>query len=330
MDELKLATDDVELTVHPAHGGDLHAIVDRASGVDVLFKAHWEPSEIPALGGDRTEWQDDYRGGWQLLLPNGGDESERNGTMWGFHGEASTVPWAVTAASATSAEMTVTLQTAPLRVHRTLTLRGPTVRVSERVENMSDADAEVMYVHHPAFGAPLIDDGARLSTGARTVVTDPLGPGTVARADARAPWPTLPTPDGGIDLRDVPGKAQPRAVMAYLTEFDEPYFAISNRSIGLGVAVRWTEDPFEHAWLWQEIYSSPGQPWEAKACAMAVEPASTFPGHGLDFVNRQGDRGLIVPAGGVVEAALELTLFTPQADAEVVGVDWGGAVHFSP
>lgn len=144
MDELKLANNDIELIAHPAHGADVHAIVDVASGIDVLLKTPWEPSGVPALGGRRAEWQADYRGGWQVLLPNGGDECERDGTTWGFHGEASTVPWTVTASGPTSAEMTVTLQTAPLRVRRTLTLQGRTVRLDERVENTSNVDAEML------------------------------------------------------------------------------------------------------------------------------------------------------------------------------------------
>ncbi len=40
-------------------------------------------------------WIEAYPGGWQLLLPNGGDECTEQGVTWGFHGEAALVPWTV-------------------------------------------------------------------------------------------------------------------------------------------------------------------------------------------------------------------------------------------
>lgn len=330
MHVLSLSTDDIELLILPEHGGDLHSLIHRSTGIDVLFKPHWQPSGISALGGDRAEWLADYRGGWQVLLPNAGDECRRDGRIWGFHGEASTVPWTVEHSGPASAELTVRLDTAPLHVRRHVALSGSTVSVTEDVANVGSIDVEAMYVHHPAFGEPFIGSGARLDAGARTIVTDPVAPGTIALAAAHTTWPYLPTSDGQIDLSRIPGRDEPRALLAYLTDFTAPYYAISNPAIGLGVAVRWTDEPFRHAWLWQEFYSTPDPPWDGQACAMAVEPATTFPGHGLTYVNDHGGQGVVIPAGAAVTAALEMTLFTPPADGcAVAGVGQGGEIRFA-
>ena len=38
---VRLASDDLSVDVLPANGGDVYAIVDRATGVDLLWKAPW-------------------------------------------------------------------------------------------------------------------------------------------------------------------------------------------------------------------------------------------------------------------------------------------------
>lgn len=322
MSELTLLTDEITLVALPGHGGDLHSLTHTGTGVDVLFKPQWTPSGTPALGGARPEWLADYRGGWQVLLPNAGDECERDGHVWGFHGEASTVPWTVESIDASRAELSVRLNTAPLEVHRVLTLSGATVRLDETVSNLSDHDTEVMYVHHPAFGLPLISAGARLDAGAHTVLTDPEAPGSIAEPGTTSAWPQLPS---GTDLREVPG--EPRTLMAYLTDFTEPYYAVTNPALGLGVGVRWNAETFPHAWLWQELRHTPDVPWRRKATAMAVEPATTFPGYGLNYVNDHGSTGLVIRGRGHVNATVEMTIFVPPSGfTEVTGVDWGGQV----
>lgn len=327
--ELVLQNDDVSLVVLPGHGGDLHSLTHRASGVDVLYKPGWPPSGVTAIGGARADWLADYRGGWQVLLPNGGDRCERGGQAWGFHGEASTVPWAVDTADDTRAELTVQLTSAPLRVRRTLTLDGPTLRLAEVVENPGSDATDIMYVHHPAFGLPLLGPGARLDTGARTVVTDPVAAGDVATPEQRSRWPRLPAPEGDVDLRELPDASRPRALLAYLTDFSEPYCAITNPGLGLGVAVRWSPAPFPHAWLWQEVHGTPEPPWRGREHVVAVEPASTFPAAGLTAAEERGGHGIVLAGGSRIDAVIEMTLFAPPADfVEVTGVSWGGRVHF--
>lgn len=308
MNDLVLETNDVRLVILPDHGCDLHSMVHRSSDVDVLFKPHWSPSGRRALGGDRAEWIADYRGGWQVLVPNAGDACVRDGQTWGFHGEASTVPWTVERADPTGAVTSVELRTAPLRVERTISVDGPRVGLHEVVHNTSSSEAEVMYVHHPAFGAPLISPGTRVATGARSVLSDPQMPGSFVAPNATGAWPNLPTRDGEADLSVIPEHGDPRALMAYLTDFDDPFYTITNDDLGLAVTVRWTAEHLPHAWLWQEFRHTPHAPWARQGYAMAIEPASTIPGLGLNYVNEHGGRGLIIPAHDSVTTTIELTV----------------------
>jgi hypothetical protein len=86
-------------------------------------------------------------------LPNGGDECVEQGVTCGQDGEAALVPWEMTGTGGTWATLETRLFTVPLRIEREFTLAGPVLRLAETVTNESPADLEVMWSHHPAFGA---------------------------------------------------------------------------------------------------------------------------------------------------------------------------------
>ena len=80
-------------------GADIYALADRRTGVDVLFKSPWgtrSPGPWLRAASSMERWVEAYPGGWQVLLPNGGDECVEQGVTWGYHGEAALVPWTVT------------------------------------------------------------------------------------------------------------------------------------------------------------------------------------------------------------------------------------------
>ncbi len=207
---LTLKNEEVEVTVLPDKGADIYSLVHRASGVDVLFKSPWGvrtpgPWLRPSTSMER--WIEAYPGGWQLLLPNGGDECTEQGVTWGFHGEAALVPWTVLDQSGSTATLETSLFTAPLHVRRELSLDGPVLRVQETVTNGSEEEVEVMWSHHPAFGAPLLEAGSLLRAGCRAVQADDEGPGTLLGAGTRHRWPLATTPEGEtVDLGRVPAQ----------------------------------------------------------------------------------------------------------------------------
>ena len=177
---LTLRNDYVEVTVLAGKGADIYSIIDVRTGVDVMFKAPWglrAPGLWPHHGTSMETWIEAYPGGWQLLLPNGGDECVENGATWGYHGEAALRPWDVVERSNTAASLETRLFSVPLRVWRDVSLDGPVVRVREVVTNESADDLEVMWSHHPAFGAPLLGAGCILSAGCRSVLADDRAPG---------------------------------------------------------------------------------------------------------------------------------------------------------
>lgn len=297
---LVLRTDRIELVLLPEKGCDLYALTDVRTGIDVLFKAPWglPARDVPSAADSQAAWLERYPGGWQLLVPNGGAESG----SWGFHGEACLLPWAIESYDESGAKLSTRLFRAPLAISRAFRLHDATVTLDETVTNTSPDPVEFMWSHHPAFGAPFVEAGCRLTTGARELVADDEAPGTMLAPGSRHPWPAVVGED---DLSVLPGPDQRRSQLAYLTGFDEGRYTISNDRLGLGVEVTWPLDVFPNAWFWQEIHSTPGFPWWREAYVCAVEPASTIPGQGVEQARAKG--GSLVGLAGGESRSVRLT-----------------------
>ncbi len=327
---LTLQNAQIEVTVLPDKGADIYSMVHRASGVDVLFKSPWgvrAPSPWPRAASSMERWIEAYPGGWQLLLPNGGDECTERGVTWGFHGEAALLPWTVLDSTGSTVTLEATLFSAPLHVRREMALDGPALRVREVITNDSNEGVEVMWSHHPAFGAPLLEAGSVLSAGCETVEADDEGPGTLLKAGARYSWPIVTTSSGElVDLGRIPGPDEPRAVLAYLLDFNSGYFAITNPRLNLGVGLRWPLEVFDKAWLWQEVCSTCDWPWFGRAYVVAVEPAVAIPGHGLAGVRARGSSGLRIEGRASRQATVEAVVF--EGRGPVSGIAEGGVVTF--
>lgn len=270
-----LANEHLELTVDAGRGADVVSLVDRRTGVDVMFRTPWaERAEHVARHGSllwhessMAAWLESYAGGWQLLCPNAGGPTERAGVVRGFHGEAAVVPWALEEKTADSARLGVELHTVPLAIERTLALDGPVVVVEDLVRNLAPVAVDFDYQHHPAFGPPLLAPGCVIETGARSYVPD--------QGEAAA-WP--PGASGEPALDTLPPRDRRRAGLGWLTDFDEPWAALRNPELDLGVALRWDAETMPFAWLWQELNGTDDYPWYRRAYVMAIEPSSTQTG----------------------------------------------------
>lgn len=316
---LALETESVEVVLLPDKGCDVYSWTDRRSGIDVLFKTPWGlPDRTGRMwtDGSSAAWLAGYPGGWQVLCPNGGAETQApGGVRWGFHGEACLVSWVLDNVgddgTTAWAELSTRLFTAPIAMRRRLRLHGRTLTLEESVTNTSPDPIEVMWSHHPAFGAPFLDGGCRIACGARTVVADDEAPGTMLAPGGRSSWPLAATAGGDqVDLSRVPGPEDNRAHLAYLTDFGDGWCTITNPRLGLGVGLRWPLDVFSHAWFWQEAHSTPGHPWWRQAYVAAIEPASTIPAQGLEAARRKGGRPLRLAGQQTRTAVIEGVLFS--------------------
>jgi Domain of unknown function (DUF4432) len=307
---LELRSSELSVAVLPENGCDIVEAIDRATGINVLVRTPWGFGRRTATGRTSHErFLELYSGGWQVLLPNAGDAVEQHGVEWAFHGEAAIIEWRVDAHDESTARLSVSLMTAPLEIEREISVTGRTLEVVERVRNAGDEAIDVMWGHHPAFGAPLVEPGCTISTGARTFIADDREPGAGLEPGASSTWPRARLADGGtIDLSVIPPHDEPRAVLGYLGDFEDGTYTISNQRLGLAATLRWPLDLFPNAWFWQELNASPGYPWFRRMYTTALEPNTTIPGQGIERARARGGVPLTLQAGETREALVELTL----------------------
>jgi galactose mutarotase-like enzyme len=292
--DLLIRSDRLEVAVSAEFGGGITGIRHLATGADVLWRTPWaEDTPSPPADGplDVGPWVRHSRGGWQVLLPNGGDDCDWRGVRHGFHGEASVIPWAVSppassvrdeGSGATSVRLTAALTAAPLDVERTITVNGGDVVVRERVTNRTPDPVEVIWTHHPGFGGDLLAGGVTIDSNARTITLDDRAAvtGIGAAPGDRGRWPLVGP--GAADLRH---PAEGNALLGYLSEFDgAPWVSVIRDDESLGVRLAWDEATFPYCWMWQELGGTTGPPWHGEVRVIGIEPSTSWPGQGLATV----------------------------------------------
>lgn len=291
---LRLENDLLAATILPDKGADIYALVDKATGVDVLWKSPWGlkgAGGIPSAVDSATAWLEAYEGGWQEIFPSGGGPCHYQGVELNFHGEASLAAWEdeITTAGGDAAEvrLTVRLRRGPFALERVMRVEAgrPVLRLRERITNRGGQPMDAMWGHHPAYGAPFLSPACRIDTNAQAIWADdeydvPRNPLT---PNGRSAWPTAERDGATTDLSRLPAADEPRQLLAYLHKFtgDHGWYGLTNPELGLGVGLVWSTAVFPYAWFWQEFHGTTGFPWYQDAYVMAIEPFSSVPGQGL-------------------------------------------------
>lgn len=274
-----VTSDHLALTVLPDRGAEVHALVDRASGVDVLFHAPWglAPPGAPAREGSAGHaFLDHYAGGWQSLFPSAEGPCTYRGLEIGYHGEVAAIPWQAVADGPLSVVCTIDCATVPFRLERRLTLVAdvPQLRVDERISNTGDEAWECTLGHHLVLGPPFVAAGARLEPAAETIITIPEMYEDTARLEPgqRSAWPDARLRAGGIaDLRDIPGPEIQSHDDAYLTDLTAGTLRVTSPELGRALRLDWDPAVFKWIIVWLPLGGAQAMPL-AGSYALGIEP----------------------------------------------------------
>lgn len=316
---LRLENDLLAVTVLLDKGADIYELIYKPRQIDVLWKSPWglkEPGQGPAeyAANSETVWLEHYAGGWQELFPNGGDACVYKGVELSFHGEASMIPWDYevieNGAQAVEVRLYARLRRSPFTIERRMRVERdrPVLSLRGKVTNEAGEPMDYMWSHHPAFGAPFLSAACRIDTGARTLLVDDAYAGThnPLELSARYDWPRTAS---GLDLSRVPDENARRDLLAYFTDYESGWYALTNTDLGFGVGLSWPKAVFPYAWFWQEMNASPGFPFYQNSYVMAIEPATTIPGQGLvAAMNKSGTHRTLLP-GKAAEATLRAVFY---------------------
>ncbi|GGD36843.1 DUF4432 family protein [Pseudoxanthomonas indica] len=325
----------VRVVIAADKGADIIEFLYKPKDVECLWHsrhglrddAHLRLSS-PLQGGHFREY---FPGGWYEMLPNGPQPCEHRGAAFGHHGEATLLPWDYRIvrddADGVGVVFSVRLGRIPLRLERAMFLEGEggTVRLEEQVTNESGQTVEFLWGHHPTFGAPLVEPGARifLPSGTTASTSDSVPDGSRVAAQARGTWPHLTAQAGAgdVDLSTIPHADAGSHEFVRLDDLIEGWFAIVNPQREVGFALRWDVATFPMVGLWQIWGGGQDYPWYGMPHLLALEPASDLPS--LAESVRRGT-AITLAGGQSRRTVLEATAFSSRSTVTHVGA--GGAI----
>lgn len=268
---------------------------------------------LPSATTPLATFMENYQGGWQEILPNGGPPNRVGGAEYGQHAEVSLVPWDYSVVRDAPEEVAVvfSIQTAkvPFRLEKRLTLRtgSACLEVEEQLHNESEVAVPVMWGHHLAFGAPFLHENCCIEMPQGTVII-PHGEIGLARRfqDRRTEWPMAVAPDGSsLDLSRLPPPGTPTD-MAYL-QVSEGRYRVYDESRRAGLQVEWDRNLLPYVWYWQEFGATRSYPWYGRCYVVGLEPFSSYPTSGLSAAVENGT-ALVVPGSANVSLRLKISV----------------------
>ena len=323
---LSLSNGLISIKVDEELGGEIRSI--KMGKSEFLADFDWsspiQSSKSSSYGSAILDWLSEYRGGWQVLFPNAGNENTVMGVPLPFHGEFGRTE--TTVVSKKKTELVIKAGTRlPLVLTRTYKLlpNKPTLQITQSVSNESDSSIPFIWGEHPAFSLPR-GSKINLPTGPILVDANEMGELQDVKPGSTGNWPTVPDRAGGqIDLSVVPEADIER--LCYLHDRPEGWAAMQHGKKVIGLS--WDLEAFPHLWFWQEI-GGKGFPWFGRAQITAIEPASTWPSFGLEAAITSGQAFYLKP-GEVRTAWTTFSVSTVAAKdiMKIKSVDPKGTFH---
>jgi hypothetical protein len=315
-------------------GTDIYEFLYKPTDTDFLWRsplplrnpALFTPTVANAVGA----FHDNYPGGWQEILPTGGVPTMYKGAEFGFHGEVSLIPWdyMITEDTPDRIEVRFYVRTyrTPFYIEKCLSMeRGRSALFcSERLLNEGEEDMELMWGHHPALGENFIDTSCIIDIRGGKVSTQRLGDTSRLVEGDGYQWPYVPGVDGKqLDISRIPPRSVCSHDVAFLSDLEEPWFAIRNERKCIGFGMRWSPEVLRYLWFWQVFGGAYGYNLYGRSYHLALEPWSSIPSS-FTLAQRRGTTLHMTPGG---ELHLNLITVAFEGSEPVKGIDDQGNVQ---
>lgn len=284
---LALENEMLRITLLPGKGSDVIQFLHKPLDIDFMWASRpgLQPAGAVKAPAQGNAFLDFYPGGWQEILPNFGDPCEYKKVALGLHDEVSLVPWKYTIVEDEPQCVSVVLEVrcvrTPFRLRKTLTLRpGRVLEIEEQVENESAETMDCTWGHHPAFGAPFLDETCHIVVPPCRVKTQEeyVSPNSRLEKAQDCEWPIVRGRKGEkIDLSRVPARVTHSHDMAYLHGFHEGWYLLFHEGRKLGFGMNWDSQIFKYLWFWQVYGGWAGYPWYGTSYNIGLEPCSSYP-----------------------------------------------------
>lgn len=293
-----LENEKLQIVLLPDRGGEPARWLHKPTDTDFIWQTRLGLQPPGALYPD---YQMSYPGGWQEMMP----EVSRTHTYRGavvHRGETAVSPWRLQPLRDDPQEVRVRLthrlRSLPLYIEKDIVLRsGETkVRITETVRNEAPVEMETNWGHHLAYGAPFLDESARVGFSPGAVVLSPAG-------DRQWPWPLAEQEGVPVDLSRLPPAGTKRDLLTVLSP--DGTYRIDSPWRKLGLEVRWDRAVWPYVWYWQNFAADADAPFFACEYNIGLEMFNVPPKLTLAEAAASG-RAIRLKPGGELSAWLEI------------------------
>lgn len=278
-----LENEQLRVSVLAGKGSDVIEFLHKPTDTDFMWRSPLgvrNPAQhVPSVARSDGAFLDYYEGGWQECFPTGGNAIDHAGASFGLHGEISLMPWRYRieedSPQAIAVKFWVRTVRTPFLVEKTLRLErhSSVLHIAERVVNEGAESLDFVWGQHPAFGAPFLDDSCVIDLAGASVEALDLEAGSRLAAGAGLTWPHVQGKDGSaIDLSRIPTPAAQSHDLAFLTDLQEGWYAITNTARKVGFGMAWPLEVYPVLWFWQVFGGAYGSPWYGRTFNIALEP----------------------------------------------------------
>lgn len=272
-------------------GTDIFEFLHKPSDTDFMWRSPLgvrdQRNFVPSNSRADGPFLDHYFGGWQECFPVGGYPTEYQAGEFGLHGETPMMPWGLEiledSPESVSVRFSVRTYRSPLHIAKTVTLHRyqPSIHFREIVTNEGEVPFDIVWGHHPAFGAPFLDSSCVVDlAGARVRVVE-AEETTRLESGENYIWPLVKGRNGEeIDLSRIPGPETRSHDLAFLFDLEDGWYGLTNRDREIGFGMYWPKEIFNSIWFWQVYRGSVTHPWYGRTYNIALEPW-TAPYHHL-------------------------------------------------
>lgn len=308
-------------------GADIFEFTFKPQDIDFLWQSPI-PMQKPFVATSALPegaFHDYFYGGWQEVLPSAGWASEPyQGTYQGLHGEVSLLPFAAQVVEDTpevvSVKTSVRLYRSPLTLERTMSLRRDTAAlyIHERLHNESVGEFAIMWGHHPALGAPFLDESCVVHAPASKVEVAAFHNNGLWQPGGDYDFPMVPNRRSGElqDITQVLPQSTRSVDVVFFKDLTEGWYGLTNQNKGVGFGMAWDHSLFKYLWMWQVYGGHTDYPWYGRTYNCALEPFTSYPPAGISQALQNGSAH-IMRAGEIIETNLVAVAYEGQAISRV-------------
>lgn len=314
--QINLDNELLHIGILAGKGSDISEFVYKPMDLDFMwhsFQGVKNPKDyVVTKENSHGKFLDLYEGGWQELFPNYGSDSNYMNSGFGIHGEVCVAPWTSEIVKDTEQEVCVKLSIrtprTPYYLEKWLTLKVgvPALFIRERVTNEGAVPLQFMWGHHPALGAPFLNEYCEIQLKGDCYVhtlEETQLPGGIS-----AKWPRVRDKAGvEIDLSRIRPPEEKKYLEYGISNIEDSKFLVWNHKLKIGFGMEWDKEVFPYLWIWEPNGASPGYPWFGRNYTLGVEPWSHLAG-GLDEVAAR-DAGIKLLPGESKETSLTASVF---------------------